>query len=419
MQERWRSWSEVRDWTSCRVQANFHALKDHDLRYGTGPPAEFRRISMHWKIMICGTGLDLMLSSGEFPCTERSWSVVQAWTSCWVQASFHALKDHDLWYRPGPLVEFRRVSMHWKIIICDTGLDLMLSSGEFPCTERSWSVVQAWTSCWVQASFHALKDHDLWYRPGPHVEFRWVSMHWKIWSVVQAWTSCWVQASFHALKDHDLWYRPGPHVEFRWVSMHWKIMICGTGLDLMLSSGEFPCTERSWSVVQAWTSCWVQMSFHALKDHDLWYRPGPPSGEFPCTERSWSVVQAWTSCWVQMSFHALKGHDLWYRPGPPSGEFPCTERSWSVVWAWTSCWVQASFHAWKIMICGIGLDLLLRSGEFPYAVCRTGVGSNSIFSNGCKHWAHKKCSGLKRLTKDPDYRCTQSQGTASPLDGRP
>ena len=39
-----------------------------------------------------------------------------------------------------------------------------------------------------------------------------------------------------------LWYRPGPHVEFRWVSMHWKIMICGTGLDLMLSSGEFPCT---------------------------------------------------------------------------------------------------------------------------------------------------------------------------------
>ena len=33
------------------------------------------------------------------------------------------------------------------------------------------------------------------------------------------------------------------------------------------------------------------------------------------------------------------------------------------------------------------------------------------------HWEHKKCSGLKRLTEDPDYRCTCSQGTARPLDG--
>ena len=57
--------------------------------------------------------------------------------------------------------------------------------------------------------------------------------------------------------------------------------------------------------------------------------------------------------------------------------------------------------------------------EFPCAVCRSGVGSNSIFCNGCKHWVHKKCSGLKRLTKDPDYRCTRCQGTACPLDGRP
>ena len=72
----------------------------------------------------------------------------------------------------------------------------------------------------------------------------------------------------------------------------------------------------------------------------------------------------------------------------------------------------------KIMICGMGLDLQQSSGEFPCAVCRTGVGSNSIFCNGCKHWVHKKCSGLKRLKKDPDYRCTQCQVTARPLDGR-
>ena len=60
----------------------------------------------------------------------------------------------------------------------------------------------------------------------------------------------------------------------------------------------------------------------------------------------------------------------------------------------------------KIVICGTGLNLLQSSGEFPCAVCRTGVGSNSIFCNGCMYWVHKKCSRLKRLTKYPDYRCT-------------
>ena len=42
-----------------------------------------------------------------------------------------------------------------------------------------------------------------------------------------------------------------------------------------------------------------------------------------------------------------------------------------------------------IMICDTSLDLLLSSGKFPCAVCRTGVGNNSIFCNGCKHWVHK------------------------------
>ncbi|RUS86452.1 hypothetical protein EGW08_005767 [Elysia chlorotica] len=73
----------------------------------------------------------------------------------------------------------------------------------------------------------------------------------------------------------------------------------------------------------------------------------------------------------------------------------------------------------KIMICGNNLDLLHNSGEFPCAVCCTGVGSNSIFCKGCKKWVHKKCSGLKRLTKDSDFKCSRCQGTARPIDGRP
>ena len=73
----------------------------------------------------------------------------------------------------------------------------------------------------------------------------------------------------------------------------------------------------------------------------------------------------------------------------------------------------------KIVICSTGLDFLQSSGKFSCALCRTGAGSKSIFCNACKHWMHKKCSGLKRLTKDPDYRCTRCQGTTRPLDGRP
>ena len=43
--------------------------------------------------------------------------------------------------------------------------------------------------------------------------------------------------------------------------------------------------------------------------------------------------------------------------------------------------------------------------------------NNNIFQN--VNWVHKKCSGLKCFTKDPDCRCTRCQGTVCPLDGRP
>ena len=34
-------------------------------------------------------------------------------------------------------------------------------------------------------------------------------------------------------------------------------------------------------------------------------------------------------------------------------------------------------------------------------------------------WVHKKCSGLQRLTPNPDYRCARCMGNARPIDGRP
>ena len=97
----------------------------------------------------------------------------------------------------------------------------------------------------------------------------------------------------------------------------------------------------------------------------------------------------------------------------------CVQRLLTWKGAMESKGLRVNSSKTKIMICGTGLDQLQDSGKYPCAVCRTGVGSNSIYCHGCKHWVHKKCSGLRRLSADPTFRCSRCQGTARPLDGRP
>ena len=71
----------------------------------------------------------------------------------------------------------------------------------------------------------------------------------------------------------------------------------------------------------------------------------------------------------------------------------------------------------KLMVWGPGLDLLRDSGAFPCAVCRSGVGVNSIQCSQCMYWVHKKCSGVRgRLAEDPDYACPRCCDQAR-LDG--
>ena len=57
----------------------------------------------------------------------------------------------------------------------------------------------------------------------------------------------------------------------------------------------------------------------------------------------------------------------------------------------------------KIMVGGLDLDLLKKSGKVPCSVCQKGVGSNAILSSGgCLRWIHKKCSDIKGPY--PDFR---------------
>ena len=74
----------------------------------------------------------------------------------------------------------------------------------------------------------------------------------------------------------------------------------------------------------------------------------------------------------------------------------------------------------KILVSGVGLDKLKPATKFPCAVCLKGVRENSIECSQCKHWVHKRCSGVKgRLVSDPDFVCQRCQGLARPIDGRP
>ena len=74
----------------------------------------------------------------------------------------------------------------------------------------------------------------------------------------------------------------------------------------------------------------------------------------------------------------------------------------------------------KIMYSGRNMNSLKDSGRWPCGVCRSGVGANSIFCEGCLHWVHKHCTHIQgKLREDPSFRCDRCLGVARPIDGRP
>ena len=73
----------------------------------------------------------------------------------------------------------------------------------------------------------------------------------------------------------------------------------------------------------------------------------------------------------------------------------------------------------KLMVSGLNLDVLRKSGKYPCGVCQTGVGRNAIQGGGCRQWSRKKCSGIKGpLISDLNFQCARCLGTARLVDGR-
>ena len=82
--------------------------------------------------------------------------------------------------------------------------------------------------------------------------------------------------------------------------------------------------------------------------------------------------------------------------------------------------LKVNMRKTKVMISGRDLHALQTSGKYPCAVCRKGVGKNSMFCSGCSFWVHQKCSNIPgRLVEDPDFRCRRCLGYARAIDGRP
>ena len=48
----------------------------------------------------------------------------------------------------------------------------------------------------------------------------------------------------------------------------------------------------------------------------------------------------------------------------------------------------------RIMVSGLDLDLLKKSGKDPCGFCQKGVGSNVISCGGCLFLIHEKCNGI-------------------------
>jgi len=87
--------------------------------------------------------------------------------------------------------------------------------------------------------------------------------------------------------------------------------------------------------------------------------------------------------------------------------------------------VERKFMDWKSSLEGRGMKVnkgktklmvtgkrseMIRSGRYPCGVCGRGVGQNSIICTACQYWCHWRCSGLRAVREDPNFRCPACTG---------
>ena len=69
-------------------------------------------------------------------------------------------------------------------------------------------------------------------------------------------------------------------------------------------------------------------------------------------------------------------------------------------------WLRVNVKKAKIMINSESARKVKIESKFPCTVCRKGVGRNSILSQFCRCWLHKRCSGIRgKLKEDSKFKC--------------
>ena len=82
--------------------------------------------------------------------------------------------------------------------------------------------------------------------------------------------------------------------------------------------------------------------------------------------------------------------------------------------------VRVNIGKTKVLVAGVGLSEMKDTGKYPYSVSRKCLENNSIFCKHCKHWVHKKCSGVRsKLVEDVNFKCKRCNDDAAPIDNRP
>ena len=64
----------------------------------------------------------------------------------------------------------------------------------------------------------------------------------------------------------------------------------------------------------------------------------------------------------------------------------------------------------KILMSKSQMPTHVGKSKFPCGVCMKGVGRNSIFCNYCQKWVHQKCTDIKLLKEDPNFKCKRCVG---------
>ena len=77
--------------------------------------------------------------------------------------------------------------------------------------------------------------------------------------------------------------------------------------------------------------------------------------------------------------------------------------------------LKANINKTKILHCMGSIERTGNSGNYPCGVCRTGVGSNSMFCRSCGKWIHRRCSGVRgRLKVASNYVCPKCAAPSEP-----